>query len=71
MTAYVTTHKHSKFKPILNRPDVKPSELPGLVSAIVEEPWRGVYAKYVTNLDMLRHLLRFGLESVKSRGYVR
>ena len=27
--------------------------------------------KYVTNVDMLRHLLRFGLESVKSRGYVR
>ncbi len=69
MTGYVATHRQPKSKPILFRPDVKNSELPDLVSRIItEEPWRGLYGRYVTNLDMLRHLLRFGLETVKARG---
>jgi hypothetical protein len=69
MVAYVVTRKRSK--PEMIRPDVKPAELPNLVSAILDEPWRGIYGSCVTNLDMLRHLLRFGLEIVKACGYVR
>ena len=52
---------------------VRPAELPGLILQVVDGPDREALARYFDKgpgLDMLKHVLRFGVEMVRTRGYV-
>lgn len=57
----------------ISRP--RPADLPSAVLELLGPEERETYQRYVlgqtASTDMLKHLLRFGLEAVRMKGYVR
>lgn len=74
LTGYTRARRARRWRPapLFAELGVRPADLPALVAGLIQtEEEQALYDRYVTNVDLLRHLLRFGLETVRARGYGR